>query len=112
MRISDWSSDVCSSDLERFYLANLLSTPNTSLRIVDPHGKQIANPANVGDREFTAEESGTYLVLIEGRVWTAAATPGKRFTPLRASGALHPAHGRAAVLGRGCKSVSILVVVV
>src|SRR3546814_8009947 len=32
---------------ERFYLANLLSTPNTSLRIVDPHGKQSAHTANI-----------------------------------------------------------------
>src|SRR3546814_2833712 len=34
MRISDWSSDVCASDLYRWYVATRMSRPGTLLRTI------------------------------------------------------------------------------
>src|SRR5690606_489087 len=55
-----------------------------------PDGKQLSNPGGVDDREFTAEKSGTYLVLIEGRVWATTTAQDYRFTLHRASSPLTP----------------------
>src|SRR3546814_4697153 len=70
---------------ERFYFQNLLGISNANLRIIGPNGKQTQNPTGVGDREFTAEQTGTYIVLIEGRSWDTAASRDYRFAVHRAS---------------------------
>src|SRR3546814_19373576 len=73
---------------ERFYFQNLLGISNANLRIIGPNGKQTQNPTGVGDREFTAEQTGTYIVLIEGRSWDTAASRDYRFAVHRASDTL------------------------
>ncbi|MGB3802622.1 MAG: LamG-like jellyroll fold domain-containing protein, partial [Sphingopyxis granuli] len=58
---------------ERYYFQNLLGIGNATLRIIRPDGTQTRTPAGVADYEFTADQAGTYVVMIEGRVWDATA---------------------------------------
>ncbi|MFA7602290.1 MAG: LamG domain-containing protein, partial [Novosphingobium sp.] len=75
---------------DRLFFQNLLAVSNATVRIIDPNGRQIVGPVGLGDREFTVATTGTYFVLIEGRVWDTAAARDYRFAMHRASSPLVP----------------------
>src|SRR3546814_1298879 len=56
MRISDWSSDVCSSDLQFSQDFLAINTNNKIPAIIDPDGP--------GDATFTLFESGAILIYL------------------------------------------------
>ncbi|PZQ23763.1 MAG: hypothetical protein DI569_03340 [Sphingopyxis macrogoltabida] len=64
---------------DRFYFQNLIGVANANFRIIAPNGQQTQTPAGLGDREFTADQTGTYVILIEGRSWDTAASRAYRF---------------------------------
>src|SRR3546814_2517077 len=75
MRISDWSSDVCSSDLDQLRLANrhLIAQPHVDLRFrlrTTPERKHAAAPA---ERQMLSEcgchtvDVAQFACLLDGR---------------------------------------------
>src|SRR3546814_14993035 len=106
MRISDWSSDVCSSDLA----ANRQHTPKVAFvappaDYVSSSGKPIkANDIDLNVRALSMGKlhhamMGTAAVAIG----TAAAIPGPLVNPAAGGGAREAAIGRASCRGRGCR---------
>src|SRR3546814_2114564 len=82
MRISDWSSDVCSSDLPTPELIAWAKTPAPALslskgldrdRAVDETGGQIAVFGRVGSRPFTRPEMEKLFLNSKGLVYKVRA---------------------------------------
>jgi hypothetical protein len=57
---------------QRLYL-NAISGGNIYWRLVDPFGNIIGSPNYFGDQSITVTSSGTYTLLVEGRIYSAAA---------------------------------------
>src|SRR3546814_16044127 len=98
MRISDWSSDVCSSDLQR-----LITTVDDSADAVPLalERARLADKLNLSTEEVLldfrralAREPGCRLALFRPE------------SPERGNG-FSPAHGRATCREKGCPNVSI-----
>src|SRR3546814_5538057 len=80
MRISDWSSDVCSSDLDGQSLRTYRHAPNTGSRKswaagdATSRGLRLALMARTGEMGYptalTAKNWGFYDVLFKGREFT------------------------------------------
>src|SRR3546814_14150679 len=85
MRISDWSSDVCSSDL-RLFRFDAAAGDDIAIehvaggaegyaywRLYDPIGR-LVTPARYfgGTQTVSVGMTGTYTLAIEGRVWDNA----------------------------------------
>src|SRR3546814_9844560 len=49
------------------------------MRIVDPFGRLVTGPTSLFDRELTLPATGTYLLFIEGRANSAAASDDYAF---------------------------------
>src|SRR3546814_15036829 len=100
MRISDWSSDVCSSDLDH-------PVRRESQRGADRlHGAD--RDRRGGDQAVRGELNGAAAISSGGGVWIRALSPsGERYAGLRAREI-----GRASCRERVSQYVSILVVAV
>src|SRR3546814_8769862 len=73
MRISDWSSDVCSSDLVQHYVAHLSHQFRERLRRVDLHAQrqqvgEVAHQALDFRRVAPAHRGADYHVTLAGKV--------------------------------------------
>src|SRR3546814_4044585 len=76
MRISDWSSDVCSSDLMVSPLKETPERPQIDLSVAVGNGDSFSHAL----RRAGVSESGTAKVadLVSGIITTGALTPGTR----------------------------------
>src|SRR3546814_17557906 len=69
MRISDWSSDVCSSDLERINAARHISFHPLSMKAVTVSGKTVNSPA-INEVSLLREtrQTAKIEVSVDGRI--------------------------------------------
>ncbi|MBS0641775.1 MAG: LamG domain-containing protein, partial [Proteobacteria bacterium] len=68
---------------DRFYFRlEALADPSwySSLRLIDPYGRQVFGPDETQNHAWTAAATGTYTLLIEGRVWDGNASNPYKFT--------------------------------
>src|SRR3546814_16930350 len=65
MRISDWSSDVCSSDLDIGYFFYSGAYSDDILAVLDPAEKTIIHIPNVNSRESTGQKIKEVEHIIE-----------------------------------------------
>ena len=70
---------------DNLFLQVTQGLPYASLRIIDPSGHQIANPVAFSNYEFAALQSGTYTVLVEGRVWDGGVSQPYTFAMYRSN---------------------------
>src|SRR3546814_19474287 len=109
MRISDWSSDVCSSDLPQLYaLSHVVAVaPDTSsvygtTPIAQYHGLHasdfITTPATIAGAS-AASDAGSYTLSASG---ATASDPAYRFVYLPAVLTVPPEIGSASWRDRGC----------
>src|SRR3546814_6419676 len=100
MRISDWSSDVCSSDLERINAARHISVHPRSKKAVTCSGKTVNSPA-INEVSLLREtrQTAKIEVSVDGRIRMAelvcdgvlvATPPGSTAYNLSAQGPILP----------------------
>src|SRR3546814_21174367 len=97
MRISDWSSDVCSSDLERSFsearrLLGLRSREQTKTARVEPEDQPVAGSGEMGREEDRDRHENAHAEVL------------RPFDPRdRISVQAEVAHGAAANAGQGAR---------
>src|SRR3546814_5828474 len=61
MRISDWSSDVCSSDLKPVYFADIRATVVSSMRFENPHSLSYQDATLTNEPDTLVRPASTVL---------------------------------------------------
>src|SRR3546814_764757 len=92
MRISDWSSDVCSSDLHAENLlreAGILEGEDDDL--YSPHNIHVVHHLNAGLRAHGIYQRDVDYIVRDGEVIIVAEFTGRTLTGRRWSDGLHPA---------------------
>src|SRR3546814_12761976 len=104
MRISDWSSDVCSSDLWNRYEQIYQKTPIDAVATAHtPITMRLDDGTHLAFHEAAlVDYSGMWLKRVEGRKFRATLAPSSR-GPRVVRDLAFPKTGRASCRERGCQ---------
>src|SRR3546814_17126240 len=72
MRISDWSSDVCSSDLNIAAFYNDLTNQQLQYGYVSPTAQTTTTIANAGKSRIAGVEVESFMQLVPGLTWAVS----------------------------------------
>ena len=70
---------------QRYFFRAFHNNSSAGIRVIDPDGLQISGPLGFSDNEFVASKTGTYTLLLEGRVWEGGANRTYSFAMFDAS---------------------------